>query len=389
ERVSGADLSARECHPRPRDGGVRALVDPARGRFAAAGGADGAALRVVRYHVGVPMPIGALPIARADVVADAAPSRGGGDVSLPAGGQLTFGDSRSYRLMVDAAVSREDLRVQAVDGARPYVRLAGGALEAAPGAARRLELSGVWLADAPLVLGRAHDAAPGVVDWDEVVVRDATLDPGGTRADGDAIAPVSIVVRARVRRLGVERSVLGGLVIDRDAGGSLGELWVRDSIVDGRFAGGVAIDAGDAAADLARTTLLGGLVVGRLEASDVVVFGEARVVDTANGCFRFSAADGGSRLPRRFESWPAAVGSDARVEAGFFRSLRFGDPEYAQMSALAPLELREGAETGGERGAYARLGEAARLRGVALKLEELTPVGVRAAFLPGGPLHGA
>lgn len=374
ERTSGADLSERARHPSSFDGGLALLIDPERGRFAFVPAEEREAR--VRYRVAAPMRIGALPVARG--VTEPATVSGGGVVALPgaspSSASLVLGDSRTYELALGGP--RGDLAIRSVDGARPYVRVSG-ALVADASDARRLTIEGVWLGGGPLVLERAADAREGAFDFDEVVIRDATLDPGGVRADGGALSAVTLVIRARVRSLVIERSIVAGIVVE---GGALASLRVRDSIVDALPEGGPALALGDTDADLARTTVLGDVLLGGLEASDVVFFGDARVVDTANGCFRYSAAHDGARLPRRFESWPTSR-SGARMDAGFFRSLRFGDPEYAQLSPLAPIELREGAETGGERGAFSRLAWAARRRGVQAKLEELTPVAVRAALL--------
>lgn len=369
ERTSGADLTDRTRHPRSFDGGLALFVDPERGRFAFV--PEEAREARVRYRVASPMRLGALPIARG--VTEPANASGGGAIGLPASGSLVLGDSRTYDLTLDGP--REDVAIRSVDGARPYVRLAG-ALSAEPSDARRLTIEGVWLGGGPLVIERAPDAREGVFDFDEIVVRDATLDPGGVRADGAVLPAVTLVLRARVRSLVIERSIVAGIVVD---GGALGALRVRDSIVDGLPADGRALELGDADADLARTTVLGDVRLGGIEASDVVLFGDVRVVDTTNGCFRYSAAHDGARLPRRFESWPEH-GSGARVDAGFFRSLRFGDADYARIAAGAPVALREGAETGGERGVFSRLAWAARRRGVHAKLDELAQVAVRTAI---------
>ncbi len=76
-------------------------------------------------------------------------------------------------------------------------------------------------------------------------------------------------------------------------------------------------------------------------------------------CLRFSAVSPGGSLPRLFEVFGPPRASEfiagTPIVPAFFTSLRFGDPGYAQLSVVAPLEIAQGAENGSEMGSFSSL----------------------------------
>lgn len=115
--------------------------------------------------------------------------------------------------------------------------------------------------------------------------------------------------------------------------------------------------------------------VNRLWASETMVTGRVEVTDTQTGCFRFSAAPAGSRLPRPYE---AHVLTDA---AHIFTSRRFGQPGYGQLSQTAPEALTRGAENGSEIGAFSHLLNPIKLDSLRAKIDEYMPFGLILIFI--------
>jgi hypothetical protein len=145
-----------------------------------------------------------------------------------------------------------------------------------------------------------------------------------------------------------------------------------------------ALAFADGAVALSRCTILGRVVVHRLQASECILQGLAEIDDTQDGCVRFSAWSDGSILPRQFES--------VRIPqaAPLFASTDFGHPGYAQLlpvadaqilpptgSATAPLNtISAGAADGSEMGAYARDKNPIKQRALLLKFQEFMPAGL-------------
>jgi hypothetical protein len=118
---------------------------------------------------------------------------------------------------------------------------------------------------------------------------------------------------------------------------------------------------------LNRVTVLGAMTVHRLWASDTLVSGEVQVTDTQNGCFRFSAALKGSRLPKPYESYMI---DDSHH---YFTSRSFGQPGYGQLSQTAPVEIERGGENGAETGAFNMLLNPIKMDSLQAKVDEYMP----------------
>jgi hypothetical protein len=199
-----------------------------------------------------------------------------------------------------------------------------------------------------------------------------TLDPGGVDADGNPIPAVPLVVSGDIRNLVIEGSILTS--IGTSGGGVVDALSVSDSILQ-VAPGHPAIALGPGKVTLARVTVLGDLALDRLYATETLIVGEAMVADTQWGCFRFSAALAGSRLPHPFASTELAVG------AIVLASTRFGDADYCQISDAAAQSIRRGAESGSEIGAFSALNSPIMLDGITAKVTEYMPFGLIPAFI--------
>lgn len=120
------------------------------------------------------------------------------------------------------------------------------------------------------------------------------------------------------------------------------------------------------------------------------------------GCVRFCRVPEGSRLPRRYRCQPDLALEARAKELGLaspddlpaaeramlvlrlvpmFRSLRYGDPAYAQLSRRCALEIREGAEDQAEMGAFHDLYQPQRERNLRVRLDEYLRFGLEAGIL--------
>ena len=304
-------------------------------------------------------------------------------------------DSLTYLLSVRGDRPITSTILQAIEGTRPYVRLFGET-DTAPtltptatsGVVHRLEVDGLWLAsgndDFGDLLVTGSGSASSDFDWDEIVIRHATFDPGGTRADGSPIATMTLAVTGRVRRLVIARSILGPIDVRSADGGSVEEIVIVDSIIDATAAAPqngrqVAIHNPAGVVIMRGVTVLGDIRVEQLQATDSLVMGQLVVANTQDSCFRFSAASPAPDTipqPKKFH----AV-TNVPIEPFFFTSIRFGDPGYAQLSRLVPEEILRGAESSSEMGAFSFLLNPIRLASILTKVEEFGPVGMLAQYI--------
>jgi hypothetical protein len=405
ERISAANLSNLLCHPIPAGGLALVVISPEQGRFASSpvDQPPDFAPHVARYYYGFSAGLGAGPYPRPDF--GVTPSRVAADGVVPDGGELQgdgllISDNRSYELIIHTGQTVSD------DGAltvgpqrRPFVRLRGpdGSLTTPtlrPSLTQcTFTIDGGWYAGQDpngelgpgdtfdLVIDGAVGNTENEFDFDRIEIRYATLDPGGVRADGVVIPPLRLFVRSRVKTLVIRNSITGPIIVekeDTDDPSVIDELIICESIVDGsQSSAGIAVSNLFGRVSLEASTVFGDLRAAVLSASHSIVDGRIRVVNNQAGCFRFSATNAGDdvRLPPRYRDF---VG---RIPPAFFNSSRFGDPQYAQLSVVAPAAIREGAENGSEMGAFSHLLNPIRLRSVRAKVDEYGPAGQLAQYL--------
>ena len=95
------------------------------------------------------------------------------------------------------------------------------------------------------------------------------------------------------------------------------------------------------------------------------------------GCVRFSYLPLGSRAPRRHRCRPDNQDEDIRVLPRF-SSLRYGDPNYAQLSPQCATEIQQGADDEAEMGAFHDLFQPQRESNLRVHLEEYLRFGLEA-----------
>jgi hypothetical protein len=122
-----------------------------------------------------------------------------------------------------------------------------------------------------------------------------------------------------------------------------------------------------------------------LEASDCIFNGSIRKDhDPASppgpGCLRYS-----SLLPQQPKG-QLRLYREQRLRA-VFHSLTFGQPGCGVLHPATPEEIANGAEDGGEIGAYHHLYLVASRQAVVTKLKDFLPTGIQPVMIPDASLH--
>jgi hypothetical protein len=291
------------------------------------------------------------------------------------------------------------VEIRARDGARPLLAL-DGEIRAFGGTDSTLILNGLLIAAAaPMV-----PTAPGVTalivlpanrpdgkanQLATLQLTHCTLVPGwalttsGEPVEKDAAVLVAQTISGQIA---VQSSILGPIHAPE-----LVTVSLADSILDATAADGVAYAALDGQSGGGPLTLTGCTVVGKVHAqelalvSDSIVWAWASagwlsglVADRAQaGCVRFSFIPVNAITPRRFKCVERSLAGPAPV----FFSFRYGHPAYLKMLASTDPSIREGADDGGEMGAFHFLLAPQRETDLEIRLEEYTPVGLNPALI--------
>jgi hypothetical protein len=365
------------------------LIDPRRGRLRWVG-AGAAPQPLVSYHYGFSGPIGAGGYDRAEFLTSAVTRTisGGGAIQtavpanpnfLPSGSQppppivrdvAEITDSANYT-PIDDRNQITQLEFRAANRRRPYLRLTHNwLLDTSANTESELTIDGLWIgADGAFQIRLLGD-------YELVTLRHVTLDPGGTDASGNPIRPVPLSIRGNVEKLVIENSIVGPIRVD--GAGELTNLEIRDSIVDGQNSIEPAISVPAGKVSIERTTVFGEVEVEWLYASEVLITGLTTVVNTQEGCFRFSAVlerrdpfdstSTHSRVPHPYESY------FVRQFNATFTSRTFGQPGYAQLAESAPEFLKRGAENTSEIGGVQQFEKSHPVRQPAREGRRVRPV---------------
>jgi len=341
--IRAADLGAWAV----RAGGV--TVDPELGRLAfprpAPAGCE------VRYGYRVPAGIGGGPYPRPAVAGDATEVRTFHDDTVPAG-DLTLDLEPGATLVLRAA-----------DGTRPAIR--GGLRVSAPGGAA-LVVDGLLIGGRIVLSGEVR-----------LTLRHVTVLAGVGAGDGGE------------HRVVADHSIVGPVELPAAAPG----LRATDSVLDGSAGTGGnvrAVAVVTETAEVLRCTVLGEVRVGRLTAADSIFTGQVQARYQQSDSVRYSYLPPGSVTPPRYRCQPDLVlaspdaGDPGQAEHRVrprFRDLVYGAPGYADLDPDCATEIRAGAESGAEMGAFA--GRLSPQRDAALRsaLDEYLPYGMEAVII--------
>jgi hypothetical protein len=356
----------------------RVALDPERGRLAFAGRVTAPQIEIEACY-GAAADLGGGPydrrstivagsaevrVGRADgedaatTVAEAVRSTGGARLIVTVVDDLTLSTALDLVLVPGA-----DVVIQAADATRPA--LTGGVTAHALDGPASLTLNGFAIGGGITVAGAV-----------QLRVTHCTV-PEGVRTGADdqgALSP----------QVAVDHSYCGPILL---AAGATVEG--SSSVIDGGAGTALAAaSSGDArgpSVTLQQVTSLGPVQAGELEATGCVFTAEVTVQRQQTGSVRFSYVPPGSRTPARERCQPdlaATAGDDAaRWVRPTFVSLAPGDPGYAVLSPQCSTEIAEGAEGGGEMGAFGELGRPQRRAALRTVVGSFLPYGLEAGIV--------
>jgi hypothetical protein len=289
------------------------------------------------------------------------------DVVIPPGDTL---------LLVAASLPAED---QSPPAGLDEVRLAARGLR--PHLAGDIRITGPtggggqFLLDGLSIEGRVI-VGPG--DLASLVVSDATvLSPGGDKArpDGGQIT-ASGNPHLAVHLL---RTICAGLNLTGVPGLTLADSLLYDGGPSGAGPPGVTLNAADARTQIDSCTVIGGIVVRTLTASNSILDGRVDVSHRQEGCIRFSYLPPDSRTPRRYRCQPS---DDATAGSAVprFTSLVPADPGFGQLARDCPPEVAAGADDEGEMGAFHLLQQSLRIANLDSQLDQYLRFGLEAGI---------
>ena len=253
------------------------------------------------------------------------------------------------------------LTIEAAAGTRPMIALAGST----PGAASydRLEIAGIAVLRAGAALLELPPAQEVALDFLTILSADLPLH-------------VRLREAAGAERLTVRRSVLGPLRLDE-----AGEARVEDSILDAGAETADALTAPLAHLTMDRCSVIGRLRVEQTDVSDSLLTGEVFAQESFRGCIRFSLLAPGGQTPRKHRVVILDAATGARVRPPFLNRDR-RDPAYLRLDPDGDARVLIGASDGGEMGAFNRAGLGEVLAGLAQRLAEHTPAGLKTGIVP-------
>jgi hypothetical protein len=261
-----------------------------------------------------------------------------------------------------APAGSTDPGVLAIDGL-----LLEGSLTVLPGNLGALRLSHSTLAPRRQLL-----PSPPATDPPTPPPRSATAPPPAGRLIVQE-APGGAPAGQQNERLlvSLERCITGPL----EVAGPVDRLRVVGSVIDGQ--GRPALTG--PAAEVRESTILGRTLVRSLEASNTIFFGSVGVLRRQAGYVRFSYLPLSSLAARRYRCQPADAAGAPRAFPQFV-SLRYGDPDYAQLAPGCPAQIARGADDEGEMGAFHFLQRARRESSLRASLDEYLRLGLEAGI---------
>ncbi|MBY5164277.1 hypothetical protein [Salsipaludibacter albus] len=405
----------------PGPGEPDVAIDPVRGRLAIGDPPADDTRLLATFHHGMAVLVGGGGYDRSSsrrTFETVTTVVGGGSLvaalnTVAAGGVVEVVDDDHYTLpgTITASTPAPDASldhvvVRSANRRRPLLSRSGGHASLVLDPDTTLELEGLVVAGAPLVIDEVADSAVRTL-----VLRHCTLVPGLTRtADGGPGAPgrASLVVLHPFVDVVLDHCVVGPIVAVEDT-----EVTAVDSVIDATAATEVAFCGRDAppgggqrtVTDAAGRETGDGLVPGghlTLEACTVVGKVHATRLDVSNsimlaarppgdpalaavwaqrrqvGCVRFSSLPQDARVGRRHRCVPRE-----EVPAGtvpHHTSLQYGDPGHLQLRATTHDAIRRGADDEGEMGVTHELYAPQRETNLRIRLDEYLRFGLDAGF---------
>ncbi|HUF60479.1 MAG TPA: hypothetical protein VMN36_00260 [Verrucomicrobiales bacterium] len=303
------------------------------------------------------------------------------------GGVVEIEDNGAYfeSLSVNLA-PRAKLELRAADERRPVVFLDGD-FTLAGGADSEMTVNGLVFAG-----GNLRATASGALRT--LTVRHCTLSPAATphpeasSPPAPPLEPMQLIVETPNLTLIVDHSITGVLRVTEGA-----QARIVDSITDAGAPEATAYSGlGEAEfggpLEVRAATMIGQVRTAAMRmASNTIFYAKSAASEVPveaqrlqEGCVRFSYVPVRALVPRKHRCQPAISADACRVKP-VFTSLRFGDPAYAQLSDLTPVEIREGADDEAEMGTFHDLYQPQREANLRTRLDEYLRFGLEAGIL--------
>jgi hypothetical protein len=312
-------------------------------------------------------------------------------VEIADSGVYPLNGSPALQINVPAGATIE-LRGQ--DLQRPTIIL-GGEISVTGGAESAFNLNGLVIAYSSSLLGAGlppalvHVPNGGTNQLSQLGLTHCTLVPGWALTPAGepqqaASGLPTLLAQSSSLEITIQKSIVGGLQVSPESSANL-----SDSILDACNPTGVAYANTDGSSGGGSLTLQYCTVIGKIHAtlfalvSESIVWAGLAASDSwtapvladrkQQGCVRFSYLPAGSVVPRQFE----CVGIDpgAGTAQPLFYSLRYGDAGYGKLRSSTDSSIRQGAEDGGEMGAFHFVLAPLRENDLGVRLQEYLPVG--------------
>jgi hypothetical protein len=301
------------------------------------------------------------------------------------------------------------IELRAADGSRPTLIL-GEAISVTGGSEGQFNLNGFLMTYAPPAAASKPPAAllyspdTKANELANLGITHCTFVPGWalqsngepkTNSSGElTYAGPAVLVDSSGLAVAIAQSILGPLYLNGESTASL-----TDTILDASGPTAVAIVASIDTATNAPVasgglTMNGCTIIGKVYASllslvsDCIFLAELTEADVSStpplwnaplwsarhqqGCVRFSYVPAGAILPRQFQCVEQTPGGPAPM----FYSLQYGTPAYAKLLPTTDSSIRQGADDGGEMGAYHSVLAPQREADLLIRLAEYIPVGL-------------
>jgi len=327
-----------------------------------------------------------------DALNFAAFAAGNGQVAVEIIGSGIYSELGSPALQINVPAGAT-IELRAADGCRPTLVL-GGEITVTGAAASTFNLNGLVIAYEPpspaasVPPALIHVPDSGINQLSNLGLTHCTLVPGWALTPAGTPQPLysglpTLLAESSGVQVTVQKSIVGGFRVGVEATANL-----SDSIVDAGNPAGVAYAGIDGAGGGGSLTLQACTVVGKVHAtlfaliSDSILCAELASGDSWNapvladrkqaGCVRFTYFPAGSVVPRQFECVEQHTGRFPPI----FYSLRYGEPGYAKLLPSTDKSIRQGADDGGEMGAFHFVLAPLRENDLRVRLQEYLPVGL-------------
>ncbi|OPY44881.1 MAG: hypothetical protein A4E47_01277 [Methanosaeta sp. PtaU1.Bin028] len=318
-----------------------------------------------------------------------------------------------------ANMHRPSLILKKADGSKgwPELVITGGR-------GSKVSLNGLLISDGGVRIKRKIQSPGAAEDIKSIRIQHCTLVPGiSLSGDGRPKNPKipSLIIEAEGTEVEIDRCILGGI---RAVPGT--RISITNSIIDATSLSGVAFSApntddfGGTLVEVKNSTIIGKVRAESMElVSNTILMARLEKGDgweapvwsfrRQNGCVRFSYLPEDSKVPRRYRCQPdlaaakteddllekfGALGSSkpssdkikAVVEAERSRvvpllsSMRYGKPNYCQLSPCCSEEIRRGADDESEMGAFHDLFWPQRETNLRVRLNEYLRFGLDAGI---------